>query len=72
MVDGLQPQYAGKVDFVIYGDVNADRSIGGFAGAHGVEAVPTMVVVSPGGREVGRIVGGCGEAELRAELDRAY
>lgn len=71
MVDRLQGEYAGKVDFVVYGDVNASSDISRYSQGQGVRYVPTMVVVDSQGAERRRIVGAVPESELRQALDAA-
>jgi thioredoxin-like negative regulator of GroEL len=71
VVDRLSREYAGKVDFVVYGDVNADQAVSRFSSTQGVRVVPTMVLVDSQGREAKRILGSVPEAELRQALDAA-
>lgn len=71
VVDGLQQEYAGRVAFEVYEDVDADDEGSGLAAAHGVRAVPTMMLVSPDGTEVERWVGARPADELRRAFDAA-
>jgi hypothetical protein len=71
VVDRLRGEYAGKVDFIVYDDVNASADVSKFAQTQGVQYVPTMVVVGSQGAESKRIVGSVAEAELRQALDAA-
>lgn len=72
VVEALQPKYTGKIDFLVYADCNASEEVGRFAGEHGVTAVPTMVLVDAGGKEVSRRVGGASEGELAEWLDSSF
>jgi thioredoxin-like negative regulator of GroEL len=71
VVDRLEPEYNGTVDFVVYGEVNSDSAAGQFASKHGVSAIPTMVVVDANGNELDRLIGGTDDAGLRDFIDEA-
>jgi len=71
VVDRLANEYSGTIEFIIYPDTGADPRIGELANAHGINAVPTMVLVTPDGTEVDRIVGSLPEAEFRDRLEAA-
>lgn len=71
VVDGLQQEYAGRITFAVYEDVDADAEGSALADAHGVSAVPTMMLVSPDGAEVERWVGARPADELRQAFDEA-
>ena len=69
VVDRLQGEYSGKVDFFVYGEVNSDPAASEVANQHGVTAIPTMMFVAADGSELDRIVGSRPESDLRARLD---
>ena len=69
VVDGLQPEYADSIEFVVYIDVNTDENVAIFAADQGVVSAPTMVLVSPEGTELGRWEGEIPESMLRASFD---
>ncbi len=71
VVDGLQATYSDKLDFVVYGDVNADPNVSQFATAQNVQYVPTMMLVSADGVELKRWVGAVSGEELKAAFDEA-
>lgn len=71
VVDRLQGQYADQIDFLVYPAVDQDSSAGSFANQHGVQAVPTMVLVTPDGTETERWVGAQPEQTLRARFEMA-
>lgn len=71
VVDGLQAQYQGRVDMLVYGDVNNDQKANAFAAGKGVSAVPTMMLVSPDGKELERWVGTTSEEELVRAFEAA-
>lgn len=71
VVDGLQQQYAGKVDFVVYADLDSDAAAGAFASRQGVSAVPTTMLVAPDGTELRRWVGSQPAEALSAAMDQA-
>ncbi len=71
VVDRLEQEYSGAIDFYVYPDVNADAEVGQLADAHGISAVPTMVLVAKDGTEIDRIVGSLSESDFRARLDQA-
>lgn len=72
VVDRVKPDYNGRVEFLVYSAVNSDQASGQFANEHGVTAIPTMMIVSADGTELGRHMGSIGEAELRAFVDKAF
>ena len=69
VVDGLQQEYAGRIDFQVFKDVNTDEAGSALAADHGVRAVPTMMLVSPEGTEIERWVGARSADELRSAFD---
>ncbi len=71
VVDGLQSEYAGRIDFQVFADVNSDRTGSVLARGQGVTAVPTMALVDPGGAELSRWVGLRPAADLKAEFDES-
>lgn len=71
VVDGLQQEYADRIAFEVYEDVDADAAGSALASAHGVSAVPTMMLVAPDGTEVERWVGARPADELRRAFDAA-
>ena len=71
MVDGLQQEYAGRIAFEVFKDVNTDAKGSGLADDHGVRAVPTMMLVSPEGTEIERWVGTRSADDLRRAFDDA-
>lgn len=71
VVDRLATEYDGVVDFFVYGDVNASPEGDSLASEHGVQYVPTMMIVGADGTELDRIIGELSEAEFRAKLDAA-
>jgi hypothetical protein len=71
VVDRLRPEYASSIDFIVIGDLDADRAWSEYSYKQGVQAIPTMVVVDARGREVRRVVGGLDEAGLRELLGSA-
>jgi len=71
VVDGLQSEYAGRIDFEVFADLNSDRAGSVLARGQGVTAVPTMALVAPGGAELSRWVGSQPAEELKAEFDES-
>lgn len=71
VVNGLQSEYAGKIDFVVYGAVNTDAVGGRAADEHRVTTIPSMMIVAPDGTELGRIEGATDAQALRAFIDKA-
>lgn len=69
IVDGLEQEYEGRVDFVIFHDVDGDAESRDFANEHGVSFVPTTLIFGPDGSEVDRILGAAGETALRERID---
>ncbi len=70
VVNGLQSEYAGKVEFVVYGAVNTDAVGGQFADEHRVTTIPAMMIVAPDGTEFGRIDGAADAATLRTLIEK--
>jgi len=70
VVNGLQTEFAGEVDFVIYGAVNTDVTAGQLADEHRVTTVPTMMIVSPEGREIGRFEGAIDAPTMRTFIEK--
>jgi thioredoxin-like negative regulator of GroEL len=71
VVNGLQSEYAGKVEFVVYGAVNTDATSGQVADDHLVTTIPSMMIVAADGTEIGRIEGATDAATLRALIDKS-
>jgi len=71
VVDRLEPEYEGRVEFKVFGEVNSDRASSELAGQHGVTAIPTMMIVAADGTEIDRHLGGIDEAGLREFVDQA-
>jgi len=71
VVDRLANEFSGTVEFIVYADTSADPGAGELANEHGITAVPTMVLVTPDGTEVDRVVGSLPEADLRDKLSEA-
>ncbi len=69
VVDRLAGEYGGRIEFMVYKDVNARADISKYAQRQGVRAVPTMVLVSGSGVELQRFVGGKSEADLRTAFE---
>jgi thioredoxin-like negative regulator of GroEL len=69
VVDRLEPEYSGRITFIKHDEVWSNRESAAFASENGIRAVPTMVLVSPDGREIERILGGADEARIRGMLD---
>ena len=69
VVDGLQDEYAGAMQFSVYPDCSASAEINDFANAQGVEYVPTMMLVSPEGAELERWIGTTSPDTLRTAFD---
>lgn len=55
--------------FNVYSDVDADMTVSEFAYEHGVEYVPTMVLVAPDGTELERWEGYVSDPVLRASFE---
>jgi thioredoxin 2 len=66
VLEALARRYAGRLKVV---KVNVDESRG-VAGRFGAQSIPTLVVLD-GGREVDRVIGARGEAELASVVERA-
>ncbi len=69
VVDGLQSEYGGRVNFVVYKDVEGDMTVNQFAMDQGVMVVPTMMLVSSDGVELQRWEGGVAEQALTASFE---
>lgn len=70
VVDGLQQEYGEQLDFVVMPSVDQNAQESQLAGSHGVNAVPTMVLVSADGSELERWVGAVPASVLTAAFDR--
>jgi hypothetical protein len=57
VVDGLQQEYAGRLQFSVYKDSSSSNDLIEFSIEQGVEYVPTMMLVSPSGVELNRWIG---------------
>lgn len=68
VVDGLQSEYQGKVEFKLY-DVEKDKEGAALADSLGAQFVPTFVFVNADGSVAQTIVGEIDEAKLRTTLD---
>lgn len=71
MVDGLQKAYEGRIDFMVYPDMDRNAAAGDFANEQGVEYVPTSVLVGADGTELDRWVGSQSGPELSAAFEAA-
>lgn len=71
VVDRLQQEYRGRIDFNVRADLNADSEGDVQAREHGASAVPTMMLVAPDGLEVERWVGGVSSEELRSAFEES-
>jgi thioredoxin-like negative regulator of GroEL len=71
VVDRLQARYQGSADLYIYAEADKDPQAGAFASTHGINGVPTTVIVNPQGREVRRFVGPASETDVAQALDAA-
>lgn len=71
MVDGLEKDYAGRVDFVVYKDAGSTEQVYDFATRQGVGAVPTMMLVGADGTELARWEGSRPKADLAGAFDAA-
>jgi thiol-disulfide isomerase/thioredoxin len=69
VVDGLQKEYEGKVEFRLY-NVETDPTGVELANSLGVTAVPTFVFVNSDGIQAGTKIGGGSAEEMRALLDK--
>lgn len=70
VVDGLQQEYGEQLDFVVMPSVDQNAQESQLAGSHGVNAVPTMVLVSAEGAELERWIGTVPASVLTAAFDR--
>ncbi|PKQ17122.1 MAG: hypothetical protein CVT67_01390 [Actinobacteria bacterium HGW-Actinobacteria-7] len=70
VVNGLQSEYAGKVEFVIYGAVNTDESSAKIADDHRVTTLPSMIIVATNGTEIARLDGAADASTLRTFIDK--
>ena len=68
MVDGLQQEYAGKVEFRL---INTDnhKDTQALSRQYRVTAVPTFVFLNKDGSEAGRLMGEIAVEDMRAQLD---
>ncbi len=71
VVDRLRRRYEGRIDFMVYADMNTDPDASDYARQQGVEYVPTSVLVSPTGEELERWVGAQPEGTVSAAFDSA-
>jgi thioredoxin-like negative regulator of GroEL len=69
IVDRLETEYMGRIDFTVYEDSGATQQINSFARSQGVSVVPTMMIVTANGTEFDRVIGSLPEADLRTRLD---
>lgn len=69
MVDGLEKEYAGKVEFRRY-NVETDPKGIEVANAFGVTAVPTFAFVNSDGIVAGTMVGKLTAEQMREQLDK--
>lgn len=70
VVDGLEQRYGDRLDFVVMPSVDQNAQESQLAGSHGVNAVPTTVLVSAAGSELERWVGTVPASVLTAAFDR--
>ncbi len=68
VVNRLQPEYEGIVDFAIY-EIEKEPEGEALASDYGVQFIPTFVFVNTDGEEVDRVVGEVPEDTLRGILD---
>ncbi len=68
VVDRLQREYEGKVDFVLY-DIEKDDTGAELAEKWGLQFIPSFVFLNTDGTEVDRVIGAIPESTLRATLD---
>jgi thioredoxin-like negative regulator of GroEL len=71
IIQSLQSEYSGKVEFTVYPDIETDAAVRSFAAEKGVNRTPTTVVVSSAGRELQRWSEPATPAQLRSALDAA-
>jgi len=71
VVDGLETQYGDRIEFKVYAEADKDAAASEFAEDKDVRYVPTMMLVSPEGREMNRWVGEQAEPSLSAAFDAA-
>jgi thioredoxin-like negative regulator of GroEL len=70
VVDGLQREYKGKVDFI---RINTDTASGNeqqLANQYGVNVVPTFVFVNADGTLGTKVLGEMKATAMRSQLDR--
>ncbi|GAB4280244.1 MAG: hypothetical protein Kow0056_14410 [Coriobacteriia bacterium] len=68
MVDRLEQDFDGKVEFRLY-NLERDPSANSIADEYGVRFVPTFVFLDSDGNTVDQWVGGLSEDDLRKKLD---
>lgn len=71
VVDGLEQRYGDGVEFQVYGELDSDPQGSDLARSHGVQGVPTMMLVDSAGVELRRWIGPAGHDELAEALDGA-
>lgn len=69
LVERLQKEYAGKIEFRRY-NLESDQEGIALANGLGVSAVPTFVFVNGNGVQSNTTVGGMTEEQMRAQLDK--
>lgn len=68
VVDGLQKEYDGKVEFRLY-NVEKDQAGVELANELGVTAVPTFLFVNSDGVQAGTQIGSASAEDMRTKLD---
>lgn len=71
VVDGLRRAYEGRIDFMVYADLDSRPDASDYARKQGVDGVPTSMLVAADGTELQRWVGSVSEVGLRAAFDAA-
>ncbi|MHB1136150.1 MAG: thioredoxin family protein [Coriobacteriia bacterium] len=69
IVNGLKPQYEGKVAIRMYNVESSDAGME-LAEEYGIQFVPSFVFVDGNGEYVNTIIGEISESGLKAELDK--
>ena len=69
VVDGLQQQYKGKVDFIRLNTDKLDSAQTQLANQYGVTVIPTFVFLNKDGSIAKKVVGEMKADALRAQLD---
>ncbi len=70
VVDGLQQEYKGKVDFIRINTDKASAKEQQLADGFGVTVIPTFVFVNTDGSIATKVVGELKANAMRAQLDR--